>query len=69
MATYKEIQKFVKEKHGVSIKTCWIADMKEKNNIIGNQAPNRIDSECRTNPCPKEHEEKINNAFKHFNMI
>ena len=29
MATYKEIQAYVKEKYGFQPKTCWIAHMKE----------------------------------------
>lgn len=29
MATYKEIQKYVKDIHGFVPKTCWIAHMKE----------------------------------------
>lgn len=29
MGAYKAIQDFVKQ-HGISIKTCWIAHMKEK---------------------------------------
>lgn len=30
MATYKEIQAYVKKQKGYSIKTCWIADMKNQ---------------------------------------
>ena len=29
MATYKEIQEYVKDKYGFQPKTCWIAHMKE----------------------------------------
>ncbi len=69
MATYKEIQNYVKNKYNVSVKTCWIADMKDQNDIVGKQAPNRINNKIRTNPCPEEHKSKIVDAFKHFNMI
>jgi len=30
MATYKAIQNYIKDKYNCSIKTCWIADMKEQ---------------------------------------
>ena len=43
--------------------------MKDQNDIVGKQAPNRINNKIRTNPCPEEHKSKIVDAFKHFNMI
>lgn len=42
MATYKEIQGYVKETYGFSPKTCWIAHMKEVCGIPVKNAPNRI---------------------------
>jgi len=69
MATYKEIQIYVKEKYGVGLKTCWIADMKEKSGIVTRKAPNRISESERVFPCPTQHQEKIRDAFKHFHMI
>lgn len=29
MATYKQIQEYIKQKHGYIPKSCWIAHMKE----------------------------------------
>ena len=29
MATYKEIQGYVKDKYNITVKTCWISDKKE----------------------------------------
>lgn len=29
MATYKDIQKYIKSQHGYEVKTCWIAHAKE----------------------------------------
>lgn len=68
VATYKEIQNYVKQEFGFSIKTCWIADMKEKCGIPVRKAPNRIDSENRENQCPKSKEYAILDAFKYLGM-
>jgi len=29
MATYKEVQEYIKKKYGFIVKTCWIAHVKE----------------------------------------
>ena len=42
MATYKEIQAYVKDKYGFQPKMCWIAHMKEVCGIPVKNAPNRI---------------------------
>jgi hypothetical protein len=68
MATYKEIQKFVKEYFGFVPKTCWIADVKEKAGLHPKKAYNRT-SNIRTNPCPNNKIPAILNALKHFTMI
>lgn len=65
---YKKIQTYIKEKYGRSVKTCWIADMKERSNLPVRKAPNRIDPNKRTNPCPANCVEMIKDAFKHFEM-
>lgn len=69
MATYKEIRNYILEKEGVSVKTCWIAHVKEMCGILTRHAPNRIDADRRTNPCPANKEECIRDAFRHFGMI
>ena len=69
MATYKEIQEYIKNKYKVTIKTCWIADVKEKYNLITRNAPNRISQSKRMHPCPIKHLAKIEEAFRHFKMI
>ncbi len=69
MATYKEIQEYVKNNYKVSIKTCWIADIKEKYNLITKTAPNRISQSKRMHPCPIKHQAKIEEAFKYYKMI
>lgn len=69
MATYKQIQEYIKEKHKVTVKTCWIAHIKEKHNLITRVAPNRKSLNKRVHPCPVNHQSKIEETFKHFKMI
>ena len=69
MATYKDIQIWVKAQFGITIKTCWIADMKNRYHLVTRQAPNRIDHKNRKYPCPPDKKEAIIAAFKHFEMI
>jgi len=69
MATYKEIQSAVKEKYGISLKTCWIADVKERNGIITKVAPNRISSDSKVYPCPEKYVVMIEEAMRTFKMI
>ena len=69
MATYKEIQAFVREKYGFTVKTCWIADMKKICGLSDRVAPNRISLTEKTNPCPHEKRAAIMDAFSFFKMI
>jgi hypothetical protein len=69
MATYKEIQEYVKEYYGYSVKTCWIAHMKELLGLPRRNAPNRISDDFRTNPCPENARAYIEEAFRYFGMI
>lgn len=69
MATYKQIQAWVKDKHGFSVKTCWIAHVKEMCGLRLKNAPNRARGIVRKNPCPRDKVESIKEALKHFNMI
>lgn len=69
MATYKEIQEYIKIKYGFKAQTCWIAHMKEICNLKVRVAPNRHSATKREKPCPLEKQKTIKEAFKHFNMI
>lgn len=69
MATYKEIQGYVKETYGFLPKTCWIAHMKELCGIPVENAPNRISPSHREKPCPPEKMPYIKEAFQYFGMI
>jgi hypothetical protein len=69
MTTYKDIQRYVKSNFGYVPKSCWIAHMKEVCGLKPRKAYNRYDSGQRTNPCPKNKQQDIIDAFKHFGMI
>lgn len=69
MATYKNIQEYIKLKHGYTPKSCWIAHMKEVHGLNPKIANNRFSPNSRTNPCPLKRQEDIKEAFQHFSMI
>ena len=69
MATYKEIQGYVKETYGFLPKTCWIAHMKELCGIPVKNAPNRISPSHRKKTCLPEKMPYDKEAFRHFGMI
>jgi hypothetical protein len=68
MVTYREIQNYVKEKHGFTVKTCWTADAKEKAGLLVKLSSRRQDKN-RKHPCPKSKEEYIFEALRHFGMM
>jgi hypothetical protein len=68
MATYKEIQIWVKQKYGFLPKTCWIAHVKHMSGLPMRNAPNRQGPE-RVAPCPPEKVEPIRSALIHFGVI
>lgn len=69
MATYKEIQEYIKQKYGYTPKSCWIAHMKEVCGLHPRIAHNRFSPNSRTNPCPPDKQDDLKEAFKHFKMI
>jgi site-specific DNA recombinase len=68
MATYKQIQTWVKQNHGFVPQTCWIADVKSQSGLAMGKAPNRKGVK-RARLCPPEKVESIRAALKHFGMI
>ena len=68
MATYKQIQEHIAQKHGVTVKTCWIADVKDSYGLTRGPAPNRKGTH-RKNPCPQKYRRPIEDALRHFKMI
>lgn len=69
MATYKEIQEYIKVNFGYTPKTCWIAHSKEVYGLSPKVANNRNDINKREFPCPAEKLEDIRQAFLHFEML
>lgn len=63
MATYKEIQNYVKENYSYCVKTCWIGHMKELCGLTVRMAGNRYLPDSRTNPCPANKQNAIRDAF------
>jgi hypothetical protein len=63
MPTYKEVQRRVKEDTGRVVKTCWIADVKQRVGLKPRRAPNR-DGIDRKDPCPPEFFEPIRKALE-----
>ena len=69
MATYRQIQDDVKARIGRSIKTCWIAHVKELNGLPLRAAPNRISVADRVAPCPPEMRAAIEESMRKFGML
>ncbi|ANO89647.1 hypothetical protein KV337_003890 [Escherichia coli] len=69
MATYKQIQEYVKANHGVSVKTCHIAHVKHMHGFKMKKAPNRISPDSKVYECPVNYVTFIEQAMKHFGMI
>jgi hypothetical protein len=68
MATYKQIQDWVKQKYGFIPKTCWIAHVKHMSGLPMRKAPNRQGA-VRVEPCPLEKVDAIQSALRNFGMI
>ncbi|ENK1960095.1 hypothetical protein [Vibrio cholerae] len=67
--TYKKVQEYVKEQYGFSVKSCWIAHVKELNGVSINNAPNRQSPKARKYPCPADKVKVLESAMKKFGLI
>ena len=52
--TYKQIQASVRLSNGISVKTCWIAEVKREMGLTRGPAPNRGQG-TGAPPCPKDY--------------
>lgn len=69
-ATYSKIKAYVLEKFGLKVSSLYIAQIKEKYGIIERENYNLPKTEGNRVPkCPKEKEDAIVDALKHFKMI
>ena len=69
-ATYNEIRDYVLEHHQLKVSNLYIAQVKQKYGIIERENYNKPKSENAKQPkCPKEKEDAIVEALRHFQMI
>lgn len=69
-ATYQEIKDDVFDKFGLKVSSLYISQVKAKCGIIERDNYNKPKSENTKQPkCPKEKEEAIMDALRHFKMI
>lgn len=69
MATYREIEDYVRTQDGFVPKTCWIAHVMSDYELTTRRAPNRISATRRKYPCPEVKRPAIIAALRHFGMI
>ena len=69
-ATYNEIRDYVWEHHQLKVSNLYIAQVKQKHGIIERENYHKAKNENAKQPqCPKEKEDAIVEALKHFKMI
>ena len=69
-ATYNELRDYVWEHHQLKVSNLYIAQVKQKYGIIERENYNKPKSENAKQPkCPKEKEDAIVKALRHFQMI
>jgi hypothetical protein len=69
MATYAQIQDYVKKHYGFSAQTCWIAHVKSDLGLTERTAPNRQNPNMRVKPCPPAKRSAIIAALKALKVI
>lgn len=69
MVTYREIQNYIKNKYGYSVKSCWIAHVKEMCGLDVKVSPRRTDINKRKVLCPEGKVKPIKEAFRYFGII
>ncbi len=65
---YKDVVQDVKTLYGVTVKTCWIADVKEQNGVPTRPVWNRQGGQ-RKNPCPASMTPIIEASARKFKLI
>jgi len=68
MPTYADIQNDIINHGGPTVKTCWIAHVKEQNHLPLRIAPNRI-SRTRKYPCPDSKKSIIEESMKRLGIL
>ena len=69
-ATYKEIQEYVLEEHGLKVSNLYISQVKRKCGIEVGENFNLPKSEDSRQPqCPEDKEKAIKDALEHLEMV
>ena len=66
--TYLRAQMIYKKRHGKTVKTCWIADVKRKHGKTTHQAHNRSSSKPKY-PCPADVYPNLEKILLELGMI
>jgi hypothetical protein len=69
MPTYSDIQDDIKKHDDRTVKTCWIAHVKELNGLRPKVAHNRLSSRKRAHPCPPRVRPIIEASMRRLRMI
>ena len=67
--TYGNIKKYIKEKYGFNVTNLYIGQIKDKVGCEKRKNYNVGSGDGKVPTCPKEKEEAIMDAFKHFGLI
>lgn len=68
-ATYAEVKAYVLEHTGMKVSTLYIAQLKAKFGLKERENYNHGSGTGRVPTCPKEKEDAITDAFRHFGML
>jgi hypothetical protein len=68
MATYRQIQGWVREHYGFTPRTGWIAHCKALNGLPVRRAQNKKGA-TRREPCPPDKQAAIERALWHFGLL
>ncbi len=69
VATYKQIQADVQKCHGRTVKTCWIAHVKELNRLSLRRSSKCLSTEQRKHPCPDSVRPLIEELMRRLGML
>ena len=68
-ATYQEIKDYVLDKFGLKVSSLYISQVKAKCGIIERENYNKGKEGHKVPQCPKEKEDAIMDALRHFRMV
>ena len=66
MSSYKEIQQDIRIRHGLTVKTCWIAYVRELN---ARSAANRVSLQKMNSPCPEDIRPFIEESMRRLGVL